>query len=152
MIQRFPTVPCLALLPLLTACTDSERDQSAEADATEQSPSPGEIAAERERLAARERARTRTEPGVQHPISQFEIERLQKRGLRDPVPDLVASLIAHPEIIPVPGRPGTPMKFYEPSRIRVLNERWVYAAFDDGHTSGFGVFEFTVLNPTRAPS
>ena len=77
-------------------------------------------------------------------VHSLFVKEFQKKGLREPVADLVADLQRHPELIPFPGLPGTPMKFYDAGRIRVLSHRWVYAPFDDGHVSGEGIFEFEV--------
>jgi hypothetical protein len=79
-----------------------------------------------------------------HLISEQEIEALQRKGLSDPVRQLVKSLQAHPEIIPHDGILGGTMGFYDDKEICVLNARAVFARFDDGHIDGSGVFEFTV--------
>ena len=36
------------------------------------------------------------------------------------------------------------MGFYDTTSIFVLNDRWVYAEFEDGHVGGSGIFEFHV--------
>ena len=41
------------------------------------------------------------------------------------------------------------MGFYDTTRVVLLNGRWVYAAFDDGHIGGSGLFEFRVLRGGR---
>jgi len=84
----------------------------------------------------------RESPG--HLISEQEIEALRRKGLSDPVRQLVKSLQAHPEIISHDGILGGTMGFYDGKEICVLNARTVFARFDDGHIDGSGVFEFTV--------
>jgi hypothetical protein len=79
-----------------------------------------------------------------HLISEDEIEVLRAQGLTDPVRQVVASLRAHPEVIPQPGVLGGRMWFPTDSDIWVLNARIVFARFEDGHIAGSGVFEFTV--------
>ena len=79
-------------------------------------------------------------------ISDDEIDVLQASGLTDPLRQVVASLRAHPEVIPQPGVLGGRMWFPSDSDIWVLNARTVFARFEDGHITGSGVFEFTV-NP-----
>jgi hypothetical protein len=78
------------------------------------------------------------------PIHPFYIERLRKRGLDEPVEDLIADLQRHPELIPYAGVHGSRMVFIDKDRIRVLSGSWVYAPFEDGHISGEGIFEYEV--------
>jgi hypothetical protein len=89
--------------------------------------------AELERLVA---------PG--HLLRRYDIEELQQRGLTEPIPEIVASLQVHPEVIPFEGVLGGTMGFYYPDRIHVLNTSWVYADFDDGHVAGHGLFAYSV--------
>jgi hypothetical protein len=78
-----------------------------------------------------------------HLIDEDEIDKLREAGLTDPLQQLVDSLMAHQEIIPHLGIHGGRMVFY-PQDIHVLNERTVFARFEDGHIMGSGVFEFTI--------
>jgi hypothetical protein len=82
------------------------------------------------------------EPG--HLLRAFEIEELRQRGLAEPISEIVASLQAHPEVIPFPGVLGGRMGFHSPAQIHVLNTSWVYADFDDGHVAGHGVFGYSI--------
>ncbi|MBU2489526.1 MAG: hypothetical protein KKA60_09065 [Proteobacteria bacterium] len=66
-------------------------------------------------------------------LSPEERERLEAAGLSDPARDLAVDLMAHPELIPMEGVVGGRMGFYDPAAIFVLNQRWVYAACNDGH-------------------
>jgi hypothetical protein len=79
-----------------------------------------------------------------HIINALEIEDLHRKGLRDPIPQLVDSLLAHPEVIPHPGVLGGTMAFYYPWKIHVLDDGWIYAVFDDGHIQGRGIFSYEV--------
>jgi hypothetical protein len=76
--------------------------------------------------------------------NEVHLARLRRAGLDDPLADLRADLQAHPELIPVPGRLGGRMGFYSPDDIVLLNDRWVYAYFEDGHTAGSMLLEFDV--------
>ena len=76
--------------------------------------------------------------------NEVHLARLRRAGLRDPLADLRADLQAHPELIPVPSRLGGRMGFYSPDDIVLLNDRWVYAYFEDGHTAGSMLLEFDV--------
>lgn len=60
----------------------------------------------------------------------------------DTVEQLRQDLMEHPELIPFEGRLGGTMDFYDPQRIRVLSDRWVYAEFDDGHSQGAMLLEY----------
>lgn len=77
-------------------------------------------------------------------ISRAELARLRDRGLADPVADLKADLARHPELIPVEPVLGGKMGFYAPERIWILNDRWAYADFEDGHVGGSMLLEYRV--------
>lgn len=79
-------------------------------------------------------------------ISPDEIAALRGQGLADPVSDLKADLAKHPELIPAEGTLGGRMGFYDPGRIWILNGRWVYADFEDGHIGGTVLMEYRVEN------
>lgn len=79
-----------------------------------------------------------------HLIDGYEIERLQEAGLTDPIRDLVADLITHPELIPHEAILGGKMGFYDSSDIHVLSERWILAGFEDGHIAGRALLAFRI--------
>jgi hypothetical protein len=78
------------------------------------------------------------------PIHGLYIRGLRDQGLANPVRDLIADLQHHPEVIPHPGVSGGRMGFYDPDRIRVLNDSWVYAPFEDGHVAGDAILGYRV--------
>ncbi len=88
--------------------------------------------------------RARPESIPPSPIHKLYIDRLRQLGLNHPVEDLVSDLQRHPEIIPYPGVLGGRMGFYDTDRIRVLNDSWVYAPFDDGHIAGDAILGYQV--------
>lgn len=53
------------------------------------------------------------------------------------------SLLQNPEIIPLEPVLGGKMEF---RRIEILDEKWVYALYDDGHIQGNALYEY-LLNP-----
>ncbi len=57
--------------------------------------------------------------------------------------ELKRDLMSKPEVITVPGVLGGTMRIFSESDIRILNESWVYAQFDDGHIQAAGLFEYT---------
>jgi len=92
-----------------------------------------------ERLAAYHR------PAVQgHLITAREVAALREQGLRNPVQQVVDSLIAHREVIPHEGVLGGTIRFHPDYAIHVLDDSWVYASFDDGHIQGRGIFSYEV--------
>jgi hypothetical protein len=58
------------------------------------------------------------------------------RALRD-------DLVEHRELIPFPAVMGGTM-FFVPQRIVILNDRWAYAEFEDGHIGGSMLLEYDV--------
>lgn len=80
-----------------------------------------------------------------HPISDGELGHLRRRGLTDPISDLVDDLASHPEIIPKKAPPGAAQYgFYDRAGIRVLNKDWVLAPYDDGHDGGYLLLQYEV--------
>jgi hypothetical protein len=57
--------------------------------------------------------------------------------------ELKRDLMSKPDVITVPGVLGGTMRIFSESDIRILNESWVYAQFDDGHIQAAGLFEYT---------
>lgn len=97
----------------------------------------------RDSLRAAERTSGEAQAMVEG-LSTSEIMRLRDRGLADPVADLKADLARHPELIPVKAVLGGTMGFYRPEGIRILNDRWVCADFEDGHIGGSMLLEYRV--------
>ena len=78
-----------------------------------------------------------------HLIDALDVEELRRQGLKDPLAQIVGSLVAHGEVIPHEGLHGSTMHFF-PESVHILDQRWVYAYFEDGHVSGHGIFRYTV--------
>ena len=82
------------------------------------------------------------------PFSGYPVER---RRIHDPRPthdavrnDIVADLMERgAEIIPLEPVLGGTMGFYNAQDIHILNDRWVYALFEDGHYGGYILLEYT---------
>jgi hypothetical protein len=80
-------------------------------------------------------------------IDDFQLKKLEKKGLKDPINDLRNDLIQHPELIPYKGVLGGTVGFGEdPDSIIILNEKWILAVFSDGHFEGVMLLEFNILN------
>ncbi len=69
-------------------------------------------------------------------LDSRQLEDLQKKGLSDPIRDLREDLVAGPGIIGSPAVLGGTMGFYFRDGIHILNKRWVFAYFEDGHLAG----------------
>ena len=79
----------------------------------------------------------------------WEIEELRKKGLNNPVADLIADLQRHPEFIPHKGVLGGTMAFGFPEKIHVLTDKYVLAYFEDGHIAGWMLLEYTVAKGAK---
>lgn len=66
-------------------------------------------------------------------------------GLKNPQTDLLNSLQKRTDLFPIKGELGTKMHF---GSVKIINENWILAEFDDGHSLGYGIYEFTVENDT----
>ena len=77
-------------------------------------------------------------------LHEFELARLRKLGLQDPVADLKADLTSHPEIIPYEGVLGGTMAFYDKDGIVFLPGGYVYAPADDGHYEVHALLRYEV--------
>ncbi|MFC5269626.1 hypothetical protein [Adhaeribacter terreus] len=74
-------------------------------------------------------------------LSEADVNRLQKKGLKNPEVDLKNSLMRSPNLIPVKGTAGGTMTFRD---IRILNDRYALAYFEDGHNGGNMILKYTV--------
>ncbi|WP_053074939.1 hypothetical protein [Ornithinibacillus californiensis] len=59
--------------------------------------------------------------------------------------DVITDLVNRPDVIPVDGILGGTMRF-NPNGIYVLSHKHVYAEFDDGHTGGYLLLEYHIVN------
>lgn len=78
-------------------------------------------------------------------LNRWDLEKFQRRGLKDPLKEIIADLQKHPELIPYKGVLGGRMGFYFADMIWVLNKKWVLAYFEDGHIGGWMLLEFKVF-------
>ena len=72
-------------------------------------------------------------------LYNWEIKQLKKKGLKDPVKNIIDDLKKRKELIPYKG-----MRFYPESYIHIFTPRWVYAALDDGHICGQMLLRYKV--------
>ena len=77
-------------------------------------------------------------------LDDFQIKSLRKLGLADPLSQIPADLMRHPELIPFKGVHGGTMGFYSSEGITVLSPSWVFARFEDGHMMGTCLLEYEI--------
>lgn len=80
---------------------------------------------------------------VQPGLSDFELRRLQRKGLRNPVFELLQDLTARTDLIPAEAFFGGTMHILS-GESYVLTDRWVLAGFEDGHVRGNLWLEYDV--------
>lgn len=73
-------------------------------------------------------------------LEAFQLKQLEKAGINQPQL-LTQSLMANPEVIGVPAVLGGTMGF---TKVAIINEKWVYGAFEDGHIMGYGIYEWAM--------
>lgn len=56
--------------------------------------------------------------------------------------ELKRDLISKPHLITVPGVLGGTMRIFSEDHIRILDDSWVYAQFEDGHIQAGGLFSY----------
>lgn len=69
---------------------------------------------------------------------------LEAKGINKKLDYIKKDLIKRTDLIPYDGVFGGTMGFYDEKRIYVLNYKWVYAHFDDGHINGEILLEYKV--------
>lgn len=77
-------------------------------------------------------------------LHSWDIEQMKRKGLKDPVKDIISDLRQHRELIPYKGSMGGTMNFYSESQIWILTKKWVLAYFEDGHNGGYLLLEYEV--------
>ncbi len=77
-------------------------------------------------------------------LYRWDIEEMKRKGLKDPVKDIITDLRQHRELIPYEGTLGGTMNFYSEDQIWILTKKWVLAYFEDGHNGGYLLLEYQV--------
>jgi len=78
-------------------------------------------------------------------LYDWDIQRLKEKGLSNPVRDILSDLKNNRELIPYKGVLGGTMEFYD-KESWVLNNKWVFAYFEDGHYGGYMLLEYNVTD------
>ena len=82
-------------------------------------------------------------------LHPWDIKEMKRRGLKEPVKEIISDLMQHKELIPYEGSVGGTMNFYSEGQIRILTNKWVLAYFEDGHNGGYLLLEYEVTNDGR---
>jgi hypothetical protein len=100
-----------------------------------------------QRLAILEQEQAGRTPLVPGPtlLRDWDITYLKEHGLKDPVPEIKASLARNTHLIPQEGVLGGANQVFE-DKIFVLNRKWVLAYFEDGHNVGNILLSYKVNN------
>ncbi len=77
-------------------------------------------------------------------LDRKQEEELVKKGLQNPVEDLRDDLVADPGLIITSAVLGGQMGFYLREGIHILNKRWVFAYFEDGHIAGAMLLRYII--------
>jgi hypothetical protein len=77
-------------------------------------------------------------------LSNFDINRLKRQGLDNPVKNITEDLLGRGDLIRQEGIMGGTMGFYSPENIHILTPQWVFAYFEDGHIRGEMLLKYTV--------
>ncbi len=79
-------------------------------------------------------------------LSESDIQRLQRKGLRNPESDLMNDLNRkQSKLIPTEGVLGGTMAIRDS---RILNDRYAMAYYEDGHKGGYMLLKYEVNNGT----
>ena len=87
----------------------------------------------------------KTMPG----LSEKAKAEFRSRGLADPHEDIINDLGSHEELMPFKGVFGARPSFYTEVRMYVLNARWAFASFNDGHNIGDRLYSYRVSGGGR---
>ncbi len=79
-------------------------------------------------------------------LNSLDIEKIKKKGLLNPVQDIISNLVKHRELIPYKGVLGGTMGFYSRKNIWLLTNKWALAYFEDGHIGGYLLLEYNISN------
>ncbi|MCJ7827677.1 hypothetical protein MUP65_00835 [Patescibacteria group bacterium] len=83
----------------------------------------------------------RKEP--QASLREDDINILKDKGFENPVEDIKASLLSHPELIPYEGTLGGTM-YLDPNSFSLLNSAWAIVSYEDGHVGGEMILKYTI--------
>lgn len=92
---------------------------------------------------SRELISLREQAELSPPLEPYVLDGIRQRGF-DPV-QLLENLKKTPSAIPEAAVLGGTMAFTE---TRIINNRWVYGAYEDGHIAGAAIFQWDIKDST----
>lgn len=75
-------------------------------------------------------------------VDERILKRIEKKGYSD-YKNILKDLELHPELIPYEGVLGGTMHWWH-GESYLLNEKWVYGYFEDGHINGYALLEYKI--------
>jgi hypothetical protein len=79
-------------------------------------------------------------------LQSFEVRQFRERGLENPEQEIIDDLYNNPQLIPHEGVLGGTMRFHSKDDLTLINSRWAFARYEDGHITGEMLLEYDV-NP-----
>ncbi|MFU8858905.1 MAG: hypothetical protein ACNA8K_00640 [Cyclonatronaceae bacterium] len=77
-------------------------------------------------------------------LMSYEVRQFQSLGLENPEEDILVDLFNNPQLIPHEGVLGGTMRFHSMEDLKLINGRWAYARYEDGHITGEMLLEYQV--------
>ncbi len=146
-IKLYAAVLVISIICVVFAVAVFDRKDPEKADEMENMMTD-KIAALEKRLKASKaeidrlnRQLARLEKNLSTPLSASD---LKIKDIEDPIGYLRKDLMSRPDLIRYQGVLGGTMGFHDENNIHVLNHRWVYAKFDDGHIAGEMLLEYAI--------
>ncbi len=78
------------------------------------------------------------------PFTDYDLRQFERININEPVSFLRDRLQERPDLIPTEGVLGGTMNFYDREAIHVLNDKWMFATFEDGHIMGQLILSYDV--------
>lgn len=79
-------------------------------------------------------------------LTADDIQYLRNKGIENPEDFIKNDLMGRGDIIKSEGVKGGTMGFYDSRNIYILNSKWVYAVYEDGHIQGSMLLEYSIDN------
>jgi len=76
-------------------------------------------------------------------LNDYHVDNLKEKGLKNPTEDLLSDLEKQENLIPFKGTLGGTMYFLRENAL-ILNQKWIFAPFEDGHICGSLILEYRV--------
>lgn len=78
-------------------------------------------------------------------LDEIMLDNLKDKGIDDPI-KIKEDLMKRSELIPYEGSLGGTMSFFSTEHIYVFSDKWVLAYFEDGHTPGYILLRYEIID------